>query len=82
MCITCILLRLLILSLWSRLCGILKKVEEEEKERLLSEKKAIEEQKQRLEEDVRAQTRELKRSKQVGFLREKLEHLLSFRFAF
>ena len=44
---------------------MLTKVEEEE-ERLLSEKKAIEEQKQHLEEDVQVQTREFKRSKQVG----------------
>lgn len=51
------------------MCVILDKVEEEEKERLLSEKKAIEEQKQHLEEDVRAQTREFKRSKQVGVSR-------------
>ena len=69
------------LSLWSRIYVILEKVEEEE-ERLLSEKKAIEEQKQRLEEDVQAQTREFKRSKQVGFPLRKLEHLLSYRFIF
>ncbi|KAG0590351.1 hypothetical protein M758_1G087500 [Ceratodon purpureus] len=37
---------------------------EEEEERLLSEKQAIEAQKQHLEEDVRVQTREFKRSKQ------------------
>jgi hypothetical protein len=57
-------------SLLARICLLrmfvmLKKVEEEE-ERLLSEKKAIEEQKQHLEEDVQVQTREFKRSKQVG----------------
>lgn len=45
-------------------------MEDEEKERLLSEKKAIEQQKQHLEEDVRAQTREFKRSKQVGISTE------------
>jgi hypothetical protein len=39
--------------------------EDEEKVRLLSEKKAIEEQKSLLEENVRHQTREFKRSKQV-----------------
>ena len=47
------------------MCVILEKVEERE-ERLLSEKKAIEEQNQHLEEDVRVQTQEFKRSKQVG----------------
>ncbi|BBN17879.1 hypothetical protein Mp_7g17660 [Marchantia polymorpha subsp. ruderalis] len=41
------------------------KAEEDEKERLLFEKIAIEEQKSRLEEDVRLQTREFKRSKQI-----------------
>ncbi|KAL2614181.1 hypothetical protein R1flu_025873 [Riccia fluitans] len=39
--------------------------EEDEKERLLNEKITIEEQKSRLEEDVRQQTREFKRSKQI-----------------
>jgi hypothetical protein len=42
--------------------------EDEEKVRLLSEKKAIEEQKSLLEENVRHQTREFKRSKQVLLL--------------
>ncbi|CAK9270323.1 unnamed protein product [Sphagnum jensenii] len=49
--------------------------EDEEKVRLLSEKKAIEEQKSLLEENVRHQTREFKRSKQVM---DKQLHELSF----
>ncbi|KAH8967205.1 hypothetical protein BDL97_03G066500 [Sphagnum fallax] len=51
------------------------KAEDEEKVRLLSEKKAIEEQKSLLEENVRHQTREFKRSKQVM---DKQLHELSF----
>ena len=68
--VTCIMLRLLVhttfLSLCSCACVNLEKAAEKEKERLLSENKAIEEQKQRLEEDVQAQTQEFKRKKQVS----------------
>jgi hypothetical protein len=60
----------------------LKKVQEEEKPTLqfekeatfLFEKKAIEDHKHRLEEDVQVQSREVKRSKQVGFSLKRLEH--------